>query len=205
MTLCARNTAAAISTLFDSWTGVAVPNAWRRGPDRDKRNEIKYFATVQELDSSLRRWEVMRPAALVLAAVFATAPAVLGESPSARMNVSVQVVARAAVTVDSVPEIEITAADLARGYVDVAQPLQFRVRTNSRAGCLLQVTRLDESFSAVELSFGNTLMTVAHESWIVRPYVPGGESVSASVRVRLAPGAMPGRHPLPLALSASAL
>jgi hypothetical protein len=196
---------AAVSTLFDSWTGVVVPNASHLGQNRVKSSKINEFASVQQLDSSLRLGAVMRPAALAIAAVLWIPPAVLAESASARMNVSVQVLARAVVTVDNMPEIEITAADLARGYVDVAQPLQFRVRTNSRAGCLLQVARTDETFSAVELSFGNTNMTVGQESWIARPYVPGGESVTASVRVRLAPGASLGRHPLPLAFSASAL
>lgn len=196
---------AAVSTPSDTWTGVGVPDGQGVAHGQAKSSRTKKLETVQQLDSPLRLWAVMRSAALAVAAILVTSPAALAETASARMNVSVQVLARAVVTVDSTPQVEITAADLARGYVDVAQPLQLRVRTNSRSGCLLQVAKTNETFSAVDLSFGNTSMTVGQESWVARPYIPGGELVSASVRLRLAPGATPGRHPLPLAFSASAL
>lgn len=128
------------------------------------------------------------------------------DSPNARMNVSVQVMARAVVSVDSQPgDIVVTAADIARGYVDVTEPLRLRVRTNSLRGCLLQVSKTSETFAAVELSFGNVSMSVANQSWIARPHVAGGETVSATIRVRLAAGAEAGRHPLPVEVSAVAL
>ena len=127
------------------------------------------------------------------------------EQNSATMNVSVRVLARAVVDVSSAPSIDVTEADVQRGYIDVAEPLQLRVRTNSRQGYLLQVSKTDESFSTVELSFGNTTMTVSEESWVARPQVNGGEFVNAQMRVRLAPGAAAGRHPLPVQVSATPL
>ena len=130
---------------------------------------------------------------------------VRAEQSSATMNVSVQVLARAIVNVSSAPSIEVTEADVQRGYIDVAEPLQLHVRTNSRQGYLLQVAKTNESFSTVELSFGNTTMTVSEESWVARPQVSGGELVSAHMRVRLAPGAIAGRHPLPVQVSATPL
>ncbi|HET7707841.1 MAG TPA: hypothetical protein VFM36_17275 [Thermoanaerobaculia bacterium] len=120
------------------------------------------------------------------------------------MNVSVQVIARAIVTVEGQPEVEITALDLERGYVDLPT-VQVRLRTNSPGGSLLQATKTSASFSALELAFGNTTMVIAPESWVRMPYVQGGEVLSVRMRARLAPGASAGRHPLPVQFSASAL
>lgn len=142
--------------------------------------------------------------ATTLAILFAAVPLV-AESNSAPMRVSVQVVARAVVTPDQVPSLIVTDADLARGYVEVAQPMQVRVKTNSPRGYLLQVAKTDESFAAVELSFDNTTMNVAHESWVARPYARGGDIVTAKVRVRLGDGATAGTHRLPVEVSASPL
>ncbi|HEX6178809.1 MAG TPA: hypothetical protein VF057_10660 [Thermoanaerobaculia bacterium] len=140
----------------------------------------------------------------ILGTVIVASPS-FAESRSAEMTVSVQVVARAVVTSEQVPSVVITEADVARGFVDVAQPMQVHVKSNSPRGYLLQVAKTDESFAAVELSFDNARMNVAQESWIARPYVRGGETVNAKIRVRLAEGAMPGTHPLPVQVSASPL
>ena len=146
----------------------------------------------------------MRTAA-ILALALAITPSLSADSTerSATMQVTAQVVARAVLDVRSQPgEVMITAADLARGYVDVAQPVEVHVRTNSRSGYLLQVSNMSQTFSSVELAFGDTAMNVAQESWVARPYVAGGEFVTAQVRVRLAPDATAGRHPLPVQFSA---
>ncbi|HUP47410.1 MAG TPA: hypothetical protein VNA04_01325 [Thermoanaerobaculia bacterium] len=141
-----------------------------------------------------------------LLAVVASAPLALAGERSESMTVSARVIARAVVSVESQPsEIVVTEADLARGYVDVEQPLELRVRTNSRRGYLFQVANSSEAFSALELTFDQTRMTVVQESWVARPYVPGGELVRAQVRVRLGPGAVAGRHPLPVEVSATPL
>lgn len=137
-------------------------------------------------------------ALLLLSSVSATA------DTSGQMNVSVQVIARAIVTVEGQPEVEITALDLERGYVDLPT-VQVRLRTNSPGGSLLQATKTSASFSALELAFGNTTMVIAPESWVRMPYVQGGEVLSVRMRARLAPGASAGRHPLPVQFSASAL
>ena len=140
-----------------------------------------------------------------LALALAITPSLSAEQ-SATMRVSAQVLARAVLDIRSQPaEVVVTAEDVARGYVDVAQPVELHVRTNSRSGYLLQVSNMSETFSSVELAFGDTSMNVAHEGWVTRPYVAGGEHVTAKMRVRLAAGTMTGRHPLPVQLSATAL
>jgi hypothetical protein len=122
------------------------------------------------------------------------------------MQVSAQVVARAVVTVDSQPAaVDVTEADLARGYVDVETPLQLVGKTNSRRGYLLQVNKAGEAFGAVALSFADTVMNIAQESWVARPYVPGGELLTVRVRLMLNATTQPGRYLLPIAVSATPL
>jgi hypothetical protein len=139
-----------------------------------------------------------------LAFLFAATPA-MAANAEAQMTVSARVLARAVVTLDNAPtSITVTAEDIARGFVDIAAPITVRVRTNSRAGYLLTVNRLDDSFSAVNLSFGNAEMHVAAaEGWISRPYVPSGDILSVNARLTLAPGTAPGLHATPFAFSAS--
>ncbi|MGZ8833797.1 MAG: hypothetical protein ACXW19_11460 [Thermoanaerobaculia bacterium] len=144
---------------------------------------------------------------LLTLALLMIVPALRAESVEGKMTVSAMVVASARLTVESQPSsIEITAADIARGYVELDAPIVLRVQTNSRRGYLLQVSNMDESFSEIEISFGNTAMRVAsHESWVERPYVKGGESIAMHARLRLSPMAQVGRRSLPIDLTASAL
>lgn len=143
------------------------------------------------------------PALAALIAIAAGWPFPVAAATSARMNVSVEVVGRAVVTVDRAPDIEVTSDDLARGYVDVPAPIRVRVRSNSRHGYLLQAAKTSDVFAAVELAFGNSTMNVMTESWLARPYVAHGDVVDMRVRVRLASEGTPGRYRLPVEFSAS--
>lgn len=148
-----------------------------------------------------------RIAAIALVMVsLGTLPALAG-STSAKMNVSAQVVARAIVSVDSQPAaVTVTAEDIARGYVDVPAPIVVRVRTNSRQGYVLQVENQSETFSSVELSSADIAMNVgAHETWIQRPYISGGDVMPMRARLHLASAATIGSFALPIAFSASPL
>jgi len=126
-------------------------------------------------------------ATLLVFVMFGTFPLSAG-STSATTQVSVQVIARAIVSVDSQPAaVTITSDDIARGYVDVATPIVLRVRTNSRQGYMLQVENLTETFSSIELSTADVMMTIAaHESWIQRPYIAGGDVMPMRARLRRA-------------------
>ena len=143
--------------------------------------------------------------ALTLILLFAATTA-FAESFTTNMQVSVQVLSRAIVTVESQPAaIDITEADIARGYVDVRAPMQWLGRTNSRQGYLLQITKSSDAFGAVDLNFDSTTMHVANESWIARPYVAGGESLTVRARLILTAATQPGRHALPISISATPL
>ena len=145
-------------------------------------------------------------AAIVASALMITTP-LAADSVNATMQVSVQVLARAIVTIDSVPaSVEVTAADIARGYIDIGAPIIVRVRTNSRRGYMLQAEKTSETFSAIDLSFLQASMSVSsHESWIQRPYVAGGDVMPIRARLFLSAGATPGTHALPVSFSATPL
>jgi hypothetical protein len=120
------------------------------------------------------------------------------------MNVSVQVVARAVLVVDERPaSVVITADDIARGYVDVAEPIVIRVRTNSRDGYLLQAFNADPSITSVELSFANARMIVDRdEAWVQRPYSRLPDVMQIRARLHLAPESLPRVAPLPVTFEA---
>jgi hypothetical protein len=147
------------------------------------------------------RTSLLRLSAALL--VIFTAGEIFAGSASAPMHVSVNVVARAILTVDSPSAtIDVTEADIARGYIDVSAPIVIRVRTNSRAGYMLQAEPQIADFKMVELTFGDSTMTVAGtESWISRPYVPGGEVIAMHMRVHLEKATQVGSYPLPISLS----
>jgi hypothetical protein len=142
---------------------------------------------------------------LVASTLFIATP-MCADSVTASMNVSVQVIARAVVAVDSAPEnVNVTPEDISRGYLDIESPLTIRVRTNSRRGYLLQVDNVSDTFSRVELTAPTMSMSVARESWIERPYAVGGDVMAVRARLHLAPGTMPGSYALPVAFSATPL
>jgi hypothetical protein len=146
-----------------------------------------------------------RSAALVISGLL-LASALSAGSVSAPMQVSVQVVARAIVTVQNAPAITITAEDIARGYAEVASPVLLVARTNSRRGYVLQAEMTGEEFTAVELTMpGATMSVSSHESWLQRPYVAGGEVLPVTMRLILSPRATAGTHALPVSFSASPL
>lgn len=142
----------------------------------------------------------------MLLATVAHVGLLFGDSGSTRVQVSAYVIARAVVSYDKpFPEVLVSAADIERGYIDLAEPIVLRVRTNSRNGYLLQVTKSADAFSSVELSFADATMRVTLESWIARPYVAGGETVSARARLFLSPAVAVGRYSLPIAITANPL
>lgn len=146
-----------------------------------------------------------RTGLLALVAALICAMPVFADSVSKQMTVSTRVIARAVVTVDLQPAaIVVTVEDVARGYVELTQPIQVRVRTNSRNGYVLQAEKTTEAFSTIELTNETTSMSVSsHETWLQRPYVAGGDVMSLRARLYLAPGTMPGAQAVPVAFSAT--
>jgi len=131
----------------------------------------------------------------------------LAASQPAQMHVSVEVVARTILTLDSQPaSVEITASDIARGYVDLPSAVSFHVRSNARNGFAVEFQPVGGPFSGARVSWGNTMATVGSDSsWIAQPYQQGTTTGVMSVRFTLAPDATPGTYGWPLAVAADSL
>jgi len=145
---------------------------------------------------------------VLLAAIAISAPLYAGSS-SAQMNVSVQVIARTILTIDAQPSaVTVTAADVARGYVEVPQAVAFRVRSNSREGYTLTFQPVAFPFSTAEVRWDAQTAIVQGGDWLsslAHPYQPGGSVGSLAVRLQLASGVEPGSYPWPLRVAASSL
>lgn len=135
-------------------------------------------------------------------------PLSLSAATSAQMTVSVQVVARTIVTVDQQPPtVEITSADVVRGYVDVPSAMTFRIRSNARNGYSLQFAPIAAPFTSARVSWSNTTVNVGNDgSWVTQPYQPAVTSTGTmSVRLALEPGTVPGTYAWPVAFAADSL
>jgi len=145
-------------------------------------------------------------AAFLLTAVIA-APLCAASSKSASMGVSVEVIARTILTIDSQPaSVEITSDDVGRGYVNLPQSVLFHVRSNASNGYTVQFQPVNFPFSRADVNWGNTVATVnADGTWLTRPYQQGISVGSLNVRLILAPGTQPGTYAWPVRFDAGSL
>jgi len=144
---------------------------------------------------------------LLVTAVLVVAPLFAGGSKSASMTVSVEVIARTILTVDSQPSsVEITDSDVARGYVDLPQSVIFHVRSNAANGYTVQFQPLAGPFSRADINWGNALATVGSDgAWVTQPYQQGTTTATLGVRLTLAPGTQPGTYAWPVRFDAGSL
>ena len=78
------------------------------------------------------------------------------------LSVSVNVLAVAHLDIEFTPNaVELTAADLARGFIDVAQPTQLVVHSNSAQGYALDVLPLNRMASSIRVSGLDTSMVLS--------------------------------------------
>lgn len=145
-------------------------------------------------------------ASLLLVSLLAV-PQVFADSNSAQLSVSVQVIGRTILTVDSQPQsIDITAADVARGYVEVPEAVVFRVRSNAANGYRMEFEPVSYPFGRAEINLDNATATVgADGTWLTRPYQQGMTTGSLNVRLMLSPDAAPGNYAWPVRLAANSL
>jgi len=146
-------------------------------------------------------------AAFLLAIALATVPLFAGGSKSASLTVSVEVIARTILAVDSQPaSVEITGADVDRGYLDLPQSVMFHVRSNAANGYTVQFQPLEGPFTRAEINWGNSIATIGSDgAWLSQPYQQGTTSATLSVRLTLAPGTQPGSYAWPVRFDAGSL
>jgi hypothetical protein len=120
-------------------------------------------------------------------------------------SVSVTVRAVANMEIKSVPAgLDISSADLQRGFVDVVQPTQLTVRSNSPSGFALDVLTVASPLvsSMVIEGLSSDLALGADGGTIVQRWErPQAVNLSLKFRFTLAPGLSPGSYPWPLRLA----
>ena len=143
---------------------------------------------------------------LILTAVVAATP-LFAASKSASLTVSVEVIARTIMTVDSQPStVEITAGDVARGYVDLPQSVAFHVRSNAANGYTVQFQPVTGPFSRADINWGSSQAAVgADGAWLSQPHQQGVTTGTFNVRLTVAPGTQPGSYAWPVRFDAGSL
>lgn len=134
-------------------------------------------------------------------------PSAQAAGSSAQVGVGATVLRHVSLRVLQLPDsIQITAADIQRGYVDVSVTSRLEIRSNSPAGFMLSIESQAEFARGTEIRglggttafgrFGGVLM--------VKGAAVGGmhtTPVELSFRVLLSDGARPGQHAWPLQIS----
>ena len=143
--------------------------------------------------------------ALALAQVLATAVPAMAGQERASFTVSAVVPVRVTLTaLDQPAELAISAADLERGYKDVAAT--YRVSHNDRRGYLLSLSPRVGVTREVEVHGLAARQLMREESVeIVQPGPPGSRELALGFRFVLDPAAVPGRYPLPVLVTARPL
>lgn len=156
---------------------------------------------------SKQRVTTVRTLVIVAAAMVFGGRDAKADSVFASLQVSVNVQARAILTVEEQPsQLTVTGEDIRRGYVEVASASQIKVRSNSPNGYLIGFEVAPGPFRQVEVTgLGNPVEIGATGGTIAQPYT-GTMSTSArlSYRFLLSSDAQPGAYSWPLALSANA-
>ena len=136
------------------------------------------------------------------------APRAEAAQRSAALAVSVTVIATAKLRTDyQTTQLHITAADIARGYIEVPAAWRFSVLTNSRSGYLMEFHPLAQFFDSVQVDgLGNVVQLGAEGGAIVqRGPLPPHRTHELSFRFGLRPDLRPGSYPWPLQLAVLAL
>lgn len=140
-------------------------------------------------------------ATLLLAALTLGLPA---NAQQSRFVVHAEVTPRATLEPVSAATIEVTAADIQRGY---AEPVaRYRVRSNDPRGFLLQVRPRAAQAEAVALAGSAQLLALGGDGVeVYQPWVRGVHEVAVRVRVKLPELMQPGHLELPVHVSVAAL
>jgi hypothetical protein len=119
-------------------------------------------------------------------------------------SVSATVRAVANIELKSVPTgLAISGADLQRGFVDVAQPTQLTVRSNSPNGFTLEVLTVAPMLSSMVVEGLNSDLELGADGGTIvqRWQKPQTVNLSLKFKFALAPGLVAGNYPWPVRLA----
>ena len=154
-----------------------------------------------------RQRRIIAAAATAIALMSLTAlysPQVAAAS-SATVHIHVTVMKHASITGLRAPrEVELAAADIARGYLDVQQPIEIDLRTNNPEGVILAFSMNSAAIASASLRNATDVLEITDGAVNLRvpKDAPGVQSKTLSLRVRLnlARGLQPGTIAWPLAV-----
>jgi hypothetical protein len=143
-------------------------------------------------------------AVALMLALATAAPAIAGEA-RASFTVSVVVPARVTLTaLDQPTALEVTAADLERGYAEVAAT--YRVSHNDRRGYLLSLLPRRGLTREIQVQGLASALVMGDEPVeLVQPGPPGSQEFALAFRFMLDSAVVPGRYPLPVLVDARPL
>lgn len=104
-------------------------------------------------------------------------------------------------------QLQITQGDIARGFLELPRATQLEIRSNSRAGYVLNVQPLSALFTRVEvLGFGSDIALDADGGSIVQHWnKPSAATVTVGYRFHFSAEAKPGIYPWPLRFAVAPL
>ena len=146
--------------------------------------------------------------AVSLAALGAVVPSAEAAQKSAVLAVSATVIANARLqTSHQATQLSISAADIARGYVEAPAASRFSVTSNSRSGYRIEFNPVGDFFESVHVAgMGNVVRLGPDGGTIVqRGPLPQNLTHELDFRFNLRPGTLPGSYPWPLQISVRAL
>jgi hypothetical protein len=159
-------------------------------------------SVLQRFLERQRRLAAVAVAGVALAGAL-SAPAAAGDR--ARVEIQASVQARALIDRQRLPQaVVISAEDVQRGYVDLEQPVEIGIRTNHAAGVLLDLALNSSNLESVDVREASGGELRAASVFIPQPERGlRAHTVSLKVRLKLAPGAVPGTIAWPFSVSLS--
>lgn len=145
---------------------------------------------------------------MLVAAFIAPLPVQANSSTQLRVSAVVRKVTRLQVL--SQPEfVRITETDIARGYVEVATPMQISIRSNTPEGYMLAFDNQSDFFRQAQVrGLPNALQVGASGGVVPQPALGRGMgqiTLALAFRFDLSPGARVGTYPWPFQLTAQPL
>ncbi len=152
-----------------------------------------------------RQRKLIALAATSLALTGGMLPAESVASDTMQLNVQAMVREHTSISRLSVPSaLAVSAEDVARGYIEVDEPVTIDVRTNNAAGAILGFSLQSPIVRSVTLSGASNGVEVSEAGANLRVAKQGAglgtQSLTLRVRVELAPNAQPGTLAWPLAV-----
>ena len=142
-----------------------------------------------------RRQRMLAKAAFASAALSTLAPAP-AVADTAHVNIVATVITRASIESQQLPrDVAISQQDVERGYVDL-DPVEIGVQSNNPAGIRLGFFAGSAQLSGVDVEGGGSTLFVAQTARGLQR-----QKILVRLRLRLAPGAVPGNIAYPVSVS----